>query len=85
MSFRALEELPEAIETFFQHQAVARYPALHRVEVLRAEAAVSRPTHLLGADEARLLEDLHVLLQPREGDPERLGGGGIGDIAPPEK
>ena len=73
LSLRALEELPEAIETFIQHQAVADDPALDLSEVLRSEAAPSRPPHLLAAYQVRVLQNLDVLLQAGQRDPERLG------------
>jgi hypothetical protein len=69
----ALEELPEAIETFIQHQAVAEDPALDVREVLRSEAAPPGPPHLLGAYQVRVLQNLDVLLEAGERDPERLG------------
>src|SRR4051794_34671332 len=72
LSFRAFEELPEAIQTGVEHLRVRHDPLLYVIQAPRTEAAAPSPADLLGRHELGVLEDPYVLLQPGQRHPERL-------------
>src|SRR3954449_1254210 len=75
VSLRAFEELPEAIKAVIEHPAVVGDPRLDVVEPSRPEPAAPDAADLLGRHQLGLLEDLHVLLHPRQRD-----AGGTGEL-----
>jgi hypothetical protein len=73
ISFRTLEEFAESIQAGFDHLSILVEPRGLRVQAPRAQPARPDPPNLLAGHEAGSLEDVHVLLEPREGDLELRG------------
>src|SRR5262249_57250340 len=70
LSFRALEERAQSIQTRFEHLPVSGHPCGFEVEAARSERARPDAPDLLRAHQSSRLEDPHVLLHARDGHVE---------------
>ena len=72
LSFPLFEVGLEPVEAPFPLLPVDLDPMHRLLQAFGAKAALAGPPHLLGDHEPRLLEDLHVLLQPGQRHPVRF-------------